>query len=265
MYDNGLLKYFKDYSDGQGRLLWNKVPGLVEGKSEDWDIFAYFLNKQKYFLRFSPKPETDAETLLSQLYTKLGLKSAIYVPAMAKANLEYVVSNNIEGENIVIAQDERLNGLRSKLLLGKTEALEGFSKPCIKQLALMQALDVATHNTDRNGSNWFLRLQDGKAVEAIVIDHECSARSKTFDSTFYNFFNDFSIEESEKILRTIKTNEVVLSATTPQEIGEVVGSATDEVQKIVDDVKETLGYKIDQEFADRIMQSCDKVAEDLVQ
>ena len=105
MYDNGLLKYYKEKS--KAKTLVNKKNLLNDNNENVYiplhgNVRVVTLPEGDFYIKEVSKRERDAEVLLSQIYAKAGFTTAIYTPVGAKGLYSSVASNNIkQGKNLV--------------------------------------------------------------------------------------------------------------------------------------------------------------------
>lgn len=296
MEDNGLIKYYKNFK--RGRDLTNPKLhdgfsfGMVRTKSDELQA-CLTTPEGSYYVKTADKKQRDAEVLLSQVYAKAGLKSAIYLPAGHISKYRCVVSNDIaKKENIVIAKDY-FSDIRSKVLNGvtfdsNTIACNSFYMPqkkenaqvdyqkyitpdAMRNLQKARAFDLASFNIDRHHLNYFLKTQGDLVTDVILIDHAMSGeifknRNLVNDwlelSMYYSEFF-YGKHFKDEIISSFKTNEVVQDFITPQELAESLGSV--DILDTARDIRGTIGYKINQEYVDCIAKSFDDTADQLMQ
>ena len=272
MLDNGLIQYYRDFAE-HGMLHTRCIPNLemLAEKKDDCKTFNKYKDKTNGTIFFEKttgfKKAIDAEVLLSQLYPKLGIPSAIYLPTFNEGICQQgVVSNNVGNNNAKNGCDNYK--LLKHLGFGCTkEEAEGyFSRDCIKQIAVMQALDCATHNWDRSVHNFFVRLSnDCRAEEVVLIDHEIGGA--TFDNSFkYNYHGYFGKDYQNSrmgLIQDLKCNQVALSVVSPHELAETVGRGIDLIPQTAEDIKQTIGYEVDPKYVSALQKSFEETAEDL--
>ena len=278
MLDNGLLKYFKDYADKMGRLNMNALPDTTRINGRNLDdmyryhkIYEYLNNGNVFFGKSKPRARADAEILISQLYPRLGVPSAVYLPA-TQSKKPIVVSNNVQTEGVVpgFFVEEHLQGLLSSS--NHPSKFEHITKGCVKQIALMQTLDLASYNTDRNHFNFFAHVNKNEKVDGITtIDHEMSGPGileedfRWYNNYFYDFFGSGFKETRSDSIQSLKQNEMLSEVVSSQELAETVGTGIDLIPRVVKEIKEETGYKIGGEYVTNLQRNFEEVAEELEQ
>ena len=269
MLDNGLLKYYDFCAEKEGRLMAHKVPSLSIGHEVAYRLFECKRGGKSFYLKECSKSRAEAEILISQLYPKLGVPSAIYLPAMKPREIvvpkfEAVISNSVKVDNVSLATTFK-TGLDA-LAEGKAEKVaKYFTKDCVKQISTMQALDLAAGNCDRHDSNFFVQTDEsGKAESIVTIDHESSGGGVySFKGyPYYNYLNNVVAPSWKDIIFDLKENEAAAAAVSSKELAETIGSAP--IVDTVRDIKEATGYEIGEKYVDALQRSFEEVAEDLV-
>ena len=102
MYDNGLLKYYKDYADKQGRLKTYEALKDCSSIDKSSAIKVYYTKNgelsKKYFEKlcgFRGKNAECAEIMQSQVFKEKGLNTTIYTPSIGKDGFSRVISDDI--------------------------------------------------------------------------------------------------------------------------------------------------------------------------
>lgn len=292
MKNNGLIKYYRDYKDRYGRLKLDEIPEI---EYKERLVTRYCTNKvvkyatpqKAYFGKYIPQPfKIDAEVLISQLYPKLGLKSAIYTPAV-EYYWSMVMSNDLSTKpnfvnGIDFLRKMKIEQCKKKGIEAKEDSyplcipksLENasfikkfFTDRGLKSFIEMQVIDTAAANTDRNASNFFVQVNsEGKAEEVITFDHEYSGVSIGVNPDYRshaNFIGSARYKSYSECLFDIKQNETVASLVDMQELAEKIGSAP--IAETAQDIKQTIGYQIDRHYVNALERSFETVAEDLIQ
>ncbi len=295
MEDNGLIKYYRDRKRGKDLTSTKKHKDfrILIGKQGDVKSHQTYLQTPEgiYYTKCASKAEIDAETVLSQVFCKLGIQSAIYLPAGHKNKYVYAVSNDITNENTILAKDyyEQFweNIRKDSNYSGTTIGQHPFYLPSIKEqveidynkfitpeamrtLQIVRGLDMASYNTDRNWCNYYFQMENGVITDIILIDHAMSGANveSTLCEELVNclYFNEFNKilgrNNYSNIISNFKNNEVVQDIITPQELAETVGSVN--MMEEARDIKGTIGYKIDQGYLDVMAKSFDYTAEELL-
>ena len=272
MLDNGLLKYYKTIGDMRGRLRVNKIPNLST-LAKRFGVRKYEIEGKEYFCKDREKSMVEAEVLISQLYPQLGIPSAIYIPANRTYNdNESVISNSVRSEN----NNSGVYFLKHLLALeeGRNRRIHKFfTSDCVKQIATMQALDLATANCDRHEGNFFIQTEDpfgkGKAEGITTIDYGASGAGIDHGHSlrYYNYFNregaTYIHSSWQDVIEDLKSKKAVLSVVRPQELAETVGKGIDLIPKTAQDIKETIGYEVSPNYVEALQRSFEEVAEEL--
>lgn len=172
MYDNGLLSYYKNLPHDGGYIdadaMGLKRKDLIILKTTQCTV-----DNKRFYLKVHNakgtlnKPQADAEILLSQIYSKLGLPSAIYLPARSgKEN--FLICDDIEKPNVVLATNYLLKKVNSgyprlQPFLSRESSspllTKYFTQHALSQQTKLRICDTATFNTDRHFANFFYSLQ----------------------------------------------------------------------------------------------------------
>ena len=275
MLDNGLLKYYKEYADSKGRLMVDKVKDIAFDMKITWGVNRYIIDgksgRQKFFCIERDKKEVDAEVLISQLFPKLGVPSAIYTPAHIdnEFGCDQVLSNNVGGNSFIMAKYLPREKFEVLFSGRKEDVFKHFSPDAIKQILIMQVLDAATCNSDRHYGNFFVKDSDsGKIGGIATFDHEGSSDItnrlvRMRDEAIYKDYLTGCYVTRGDIVHSLKTNELSLSVLNPSELAESIGGT--DVEETVRDIKETTGYEVSQKYVSALQQSFEEVAEELEQ
>jgi len=283
MYDNGLLKFYKKYARKDGYLKSKRCGlKLVANDGEDPSLDIIKTPTGRIFCKhLSLEREHNAEVLLSQIYQQVGLNSAIYTPILAQKNQTFVASNDVSDSTTMIggkffSSMAIAEGIRKKDTYipvrkedNKLDYSKYFTKQAMEEYLKMRLFDCASVNGDRNDTNYFFSVQDGKAVQLRTFDHGFSgyASPKYIDTDYY--YTNFTGHNKcvgdntrEEILFHFKNSENILDYVSPASLAEELGSV--DVMAVKQDIKQTIGYEIDQSYADMIATSYDYVANELV-
>lgn len=288
MQDNGLMKYYRGLKRGKNLLDTNAHKDFFITEE---DVPAeYIKNKKitnlltpegKFYVKRVDKKERDAEILISQIYEKLGLKSAIYLPAGDNKRYEYVVSNDVKTPNTVIARNhtvemmKRLKGkenylpIESPLYLPEdydrinVDYSKFITNEGMKDLQLKRIVDCICEDCDGHDLNYFYVLNEQGLIESTVtIDHSMAGRLHgDMLNAYQNEFSNHALSR-DGIIRHIQYNETLHSFITPREIINTVTSV--DVPEIARDIKSEIGYKVDTKFVSDIDKSFDDFAESLI-
>ncbi|MBR1985130.1 MAG: hypothetical protein IKA31_05245, partial [Clostridia bacterium] len=214
MQDNGLLKFYRYRAYREG-FLDTKQLRLKEESSSMFDSAVRcksptgsFYKKFRYYF---PKDMADAEILLSQVFSKAGLNSAIYIPAEDGKN-KFLLCNDLTGENTIRARDfHEIIAEQTKIETASVtsfmaqpystgaDIVKYFSQKALTQKVKTRILDSATFNSDRQDCNYFYTVNaQGVADEVVLFDYErsgiestnCIARGQEVYVS-YGYPNDF--------------------------------------------------------------------------
>lgn len=290
MYDNGLImEHYRTEAARRGILDLKKTPYSQRwGKGVEQYLEFLSTPQGRYYVKEDDKPGCDAEVLLSQIYKRAGLNSAIYTPAKDHYGKNVVLSNDIKTQSNLYAYDflrkirnqNPGNSMADGLPMDK-RAFPGvnltrfLTREGIRQLLTMNTLDVASYNDDRHLSNFIFNINAlGKANGISVFDYGESGHNfrDARDSgsvlsqehlTYPNLFNCGHELSRGGIVNQLKNNESTLPYIKPDELAEIVGGI--DPVSVARDVKGDIGYKINQRYVDTIASSFDQMAEDLSQ
>lgn len=173
MYDNGLLEHYRSLKSQDGYLDVSTL-GVTENPLEYTDNVVHkLIDGKSYYTKFVVPSQTtakylcDAEILLSQIYNKAGISSAVYLPVYNEHS-KFLISNDVEKPDVVLAR----NHLFEKLLgegriclpfLAKKETMRVnpasiYTTYAMQQQTKMRVLDTASYNFDRHYGNFFFKL-----------------------------------------------------------------------------------------------------------
>lgn len=187
MYDNGLLKYYREKAYRDGILRCEDLP--MEQVKNFARVGVYYIDGAKFYTKIPrytknfTKTMQDAEVLISQIYNRAGIQSAIYLPATGELG-DIVISNDVEKSDntIVLAEkfwehikDETFLYMLDFLYPGKSEYEDissYFTNRALQQQTKLRIFDIASYNTDRHEENFYYKMSapfqqqvDGKPVE----------------------------------------------------------------------------------------------------
>jgi len=288
MYDNGLLKYFRQRYSKDGFL---DVKGLrikEVGRGSIFDTTVRCKSPSGYFYKkfhnYFSKEMADAEILLSQIYNRAGIQSAVYLPVKEDENC-FVLSNDVAHQDGVVCsrdfhyylstlQNEQ-KSIRSQgeVFSGKSESseiLKHFTNNALRQKILMRTLDVASNNPDRQDCNYFYRYNENKQADSVlVIDHERSGITtnaylsigrNAYESKYANDFGEGDLDKWD-VIQQIKENEQVNSVYPHEELASKIGSV--DVHETALDIARSTGYVVEPKYVDCLASSFSQVAEAL--
>ncbi len=307
MYDNGLLKYYREKAYKDGVLICEDIPGLKHrgglGRISIFDVDGHkFYTKVSSYSCGSPKRMQDAEVLISQIYNKAGIKSAIYLPASMFSSSDMVISNDIQSSSVILAEDfldkvnkESFYYLPNFLFPGieDVDMSKHFTTHALQQQTKLRIYDIASYNTDRHQGNFFYELEQetqtldsgnrqtaqsnmsNRADDIVVIDSEQSglishsildsmgdSQDEGSIATFY--YNDFynGRLDRDAILKQLRDNEHLADLLNKSELAEEMGAISP--KSVAQDIKDTIGYEVEPKYVDFLEKSYDEVAETLI-
>ena len=281
MYDNGLLKYYrqKNYKDG---FLKTSDIDLTPVEDMDERTTKCCLPEGMFFNKFMDKGQVgkrglDSEILLSQIYNKFGLTSAIYLPVVYNGQ-NSVLSNDITHSStsqvisaydcIKKALDEGNSAPPVDFLSPKAMKMSlssFFTQKAIEQQIKMRVLDSASYVNDRHARNFYYVLNQGKIDDIACIDFEDSASSASEYDKEWNFLNDLvgQSQTRDEIIEFYRTSPDIAHYVDKPRLAEDIGSLNP--QGIAEDIKQTIGYQVDTKYTDFLAKSYDEMAEALIQ
>ncbi len=275
MHDNGLLSYYKNLQSKNGYLdLTGNEDFKLGKKVKDNSLVTKMQSPEGlFFIKESDPLKTGAEVLLSQIYKSCGFDTAIYTPAiLGKNNKEYVVSNNIETKDNILAYDFfKQNNIKFyftplQYYLDNREEAKFFSEELIKQLIELRIFDYASFNFDRHKLNHCFNVLNGQAQGLVLFDYGASALCYLkYDIDNLPFYNDFSITPMirDEFLEILKTITPKIDTFNLYVISNKIGSV--DVEEHVKDIKETMGYSVDSNYSYELSKSFDNMANELIQ
>lgn len=282
MYGNGLLEYYKKAYFRDGFLDISKLRMTEDGKQSAFDtcisckspVGAFYKKYHNYF----SKEMADAEILLSQLYNKLGLTSAVYLPAQERGH-KFLLSNSVDGKNVFSAtifnsyvtsqvgcDQKQVCNLMNKQVCSSSEGkqiVEYFSDRVLAQKIKMRVLDCAANNPDREDCNYVFKVDENNvAQDILVFDHERSGLEayrnmmQGGNGKFTTgYCNDFGLKNAsrEDVIDQIKHSEMCNELVDNHALAEQIGSV--DVNAVALDICRTTGYMIEPKYTDYISKS----------
>ncbi len=283
MHDNGLLDLYPKYSDEDGFL---KVTELVPKKRFWKDVEKISVREGKlnglFYVKKCCNLEHVAEILESQIFADFIPGTAIYTPVKIGEDVGVISNNVCKGSRTMYSFLEKkalLNDKSPYMLEGCYSSQEMklnkiFTNEGYKQYGDMHLLDVGCGNIDRHPNNFnvvinnnlfplfskacALRLYDfGSSVDYLYGEYE-----GTKYSYFCNGLGGSTYKTRDQMIELFKTKEFMQSVYTNSQMAEILGGI--DVHGKVEDIKETMGFQVPQEFEDKLCFSLDYVAEGLI-
>jgi len=278
MYDNGLLKYYKNRVSKQGFLKTNGLPFRFDrGKEHIYCMDYMFTPEGKYFGKSDDKRVMDAEILLSQFFKTGQIHSCIYTPVLDHLNHRRVFCDDVSSPTTMfggsffgkIRQQEKTPLKQTFFPFYSFQTpidyKQYFTKDAIRDYLKMRLFDTAVLNNDRHGTNFFVEVNSqGQATSLRTFDYGASGFVTPEDIPYLDVINDLGdnyAKSQEEMLMQFRENENVLQYLPKNESAEILGNI--DAQKISKDIKQTVGYEVSQEFTDMIASSCEHMANEL--
>ncbi len=277
MYDNGLLKYYKNGSYN-GFLDASNMPlSLIKKLGPRLNLCS--LPEGMFYSKYAGdsilgKRIVDAEILVSQIYNRAGLRSAVYLPVNLNG-INTILSNNIETQDTLIAGDCIKSFSRDSETFPmdflssshtKEEVLKYFTDRALEQQIKMRVYDTASYIGDRHTGNYLYTLNDGKIDGVSCIDFEVSGlvlgESTREEEGYPNDFIEGDLTR-QQLLEKYKTSSLVSYFIDKSQLAEEIGSINP--QEVADDIKVSTGYEIDSGYTQFLARSYNEVAESLIQ
>ncbi len=280
MKDNGLLEYYFYHRNPEGFLKIEEASCLNLGQHSLKYADVAHRNPPEYSIRFYIKPCDkvcmDAEVLLSQVYARAGINTAIYTPAVDRNRHTAVLSNNIENSGMFIKPAVVYSNIRHlypdtkdaakiPIQYDSNLALRRYIMPTpLRDYIKMTALDVGAENDDRNICNYIFRTNGTFADELWSFDYGRSGYSfsRGFTYSFPTIFEKASFLPKKEVISELKTNPNVQEIFPRTEMAEMLGSA--QIANTARDIKDTIGYEVSPKYVDHLERSFDNLAEELI-
>lgn len=279
MEDNGLLKYYPEYSNNEGYLKINELCNLRFSMHED--VKQGVLSGLKFYTKFNREYAMDAEILLSQIAYLLGLETAIYLPCVDKRGRYGVVSDDVKKHGTMTMR-QYSNIMKLKHSSYKSpyanNCLETrdlnldkfFSKEAIVNYIGMHYFDVFTCNVDRHDENFFVDTKFDFPSKLLtvqglkLIDYGIS-RSYVGLEDIYGYYNGLgggNDLNALELIEKLKTDEFILQYVSPVDMAEKFGNFN--VKSVVEDIENTTGYDIAKNYTIGLQDRFYSLAEELV-
>ena len=288
MHDNGLLQYYREHKNSKGYLKVKEL-GFEQQFGEGDEHYMEFLKtpKARFHLKQSLKNMSDAEILLSQIYKKAGFDTTLYTPIVDNFGDKCVASNDVKGVNVGYPYQllEKIRNTHNyedfaECIPFKKDGLfllpQYYTKDAIREYLKLNLFDMASKNTDRHFGNFFqVTGKDGKVTGFKLFDFAQSGENYYAEAlcridrredpsfNYYNLFTDGENKTRVEMLEQFKSNETIAPIINTKEVAEEIGSV--DPNAVAKDIKQTIGYTVDQGYVDYIARSFDNMAEDFVQ
>ena len=197
MYGNALLQYYKQGFCKNGFLDADKIDAMRNMDLSVFSVRPYDIDGKRYYFKMHSrdcsiqKSRADAEILLSQIYNKAGISSAIYLPADNNGK-QFLLSDDVQKPNVQLAMDyinrqyQATGQYKTPFLSnGSNNASLYFTENAMKQQTLLRILDTASFNIDRHTGNIFYVLEQDDNTPA------CS-QNNTLGSQIVNVYRSFA-------------------------------------------------------------------------
>lgn len=256
-YNNWIMDHYKQGNCKDGSLIYDELD--LDLEISEFDLFvkiASYGNSTEYIYIKEPffgKKEADAEILLSRLYEKFGIKSATYYPVN---NGDIVISDDVGSKNNILTPSAQLT-----LNLDRNDGENiCFSDHAITNQSTMRILDLGSKITDRHKYNFLHVINCGKIDDVVVYDF---GRSAIYPNEKY--YNDFTFSTNltrEEMLKNVKQNEMLEEFVDKHALAEQMGVASDSgIVELAREIRQDLGYNINEEYIDNLRSSFEEVAE----
>ncbi len=198
MYDNGLIKFYNSKNVQNGYLDATSLD-LHQCVSTDTrkiervriDGSPYILKAVDRLADYS-KASSDAEILLSQIYCKAGIESALYFPAYNSYG-NFLITDDVSTDKNMLAGSYLYPYLTEAEIYGlpfllppkslKLNPSRVLTKNAMEEQTRMRVLDTASYNYDRHYQNFFYNLQHSMYVPSTsnsLEEDKTSAQVMTF-------------------------------------------------------------------------------------
>ncbi len=172
MEDNGVLQYYREHRNRQGFLKTKEIDAeQYNGSGVEEAFFRYLKtpNGRRFYRKECyDKLSMDAEIILSQIYAKAGLKTAIYTPAIDIKDKRVVLSNDVESPMTIPAHvyykqiieanpDEPFAECIPPHYVKDYPLKHYFTNSAFRDKFTMDILDIGAENTDRHQGNYLWR------------------------------------------------------------------------------------------------------------
>ena len=286
MFDNGLLKYYPKFATKSGCLNMQQlrdIVGLVPSESID-EIYKINDGRSAFYLKSETKPAVDSQVLISQALLKSGVGAPVYLPAKTLGSSVGTISEDIQCANCIQGVDVKdtlaKRGIyipRSRISISPNLPIDYssiFTKEGMRQLLKLNLFAAPTFLDDLTEENVFYQFDEqGKicGVSAIDFSESCgvsnSKNSRYFslnkEIDYINYIGSPNDKTRSQMVEELNHNEIIQQYLPTQEQIEFVGTMAEEVGNIATDVKITTGYKISQDYVDRISTSLSDFATEL--
>lgn len=192
MFDNELLKYYKQGHSTSGYIDAKELGIFLNLARTPRKLTPVKVDGRNYFIKktcndpATAKCRQDAEILLSQIYCKLGIESAIYLPAQNSYG-NFLICDDVKSPKTELAGTHLYSylagtGLYSLPLFGNDEnkkqqnlrtklISQVYTPQAIYEQTKMRVADIASFNQDRHYQNFFYTLQR-PVIQPEPVDNE---------------------------------------------------------------------------------------------
>ena len=210
MIDNGLLKYYPLFASKQGFVKMRAMKYQFV-RPEYYDIVKkYTCQDGAFYFKEERRDEIDSQVLLSQIYKKAGVNSAIYLPSLDPQNHRGTISNDIKTSSNISGRDffsilyqtypkEVLNG---ELVKHTKSSKPKFDSKSRDKMMMFDKDIVSPSLTDydktADGEKFdFVSLFTKDGMRAFIKMHLFDVASSNIDRNSSNFY--FEIDKNGKI------------------------------------------------------------------
>jgi len=298
MIDNGLIeKYFLNRKTSSSHCAYIPTNSIVSSSK----ITLPEMQETNFYTKPCPPSQVDAEVLLSQVYAKAGLKSAIYMPAILQSEQGSkcgVISNDVidtPSQRAFIKEFFERHGYIPSNAYDIRDAVrfdpriilpykkdykidthnDKFSKNCIRQMIKTRLFDVASFNVDRHFRNFYYEMKDNKPDDVVLFDYAMSGNVYRYVNTNHRYYpNDFAMvhelnlikdfvtkKTREDMIENFKNNETMHDYIETRELVDALKSV--DIKETARDIKDTIGYEVDSFYTKEIAESFENLAEEI--
>lgn len=286
MFDNGLLRYYPQFSTKSGLLKTNKLGYAVKpvlGESVD-TIYKISNGKSDFYVKSESKSSIDSQVLISQALLKYGVGAPVYLPAKTISGNYATISTDIQSDQCVQGINLRDRLKQSNVFLQRDKIVVSpdfpidyssiFTREGMRQLLKLNLFASPAFLDDLTPENVFYNFNEqGKVCGVSVIDfsESCSISSSTRSRYFsghkeVDFINNIGSpcdKTRSQMVAELTHNKIVQCYLPTSEQVELVGTMAEEIRSIASDIKSTTGYEVSQAYVDKVSASLSDFASEL--
>lgn len=183
MEDNGVLKYYREHRNRNGFLKTKEIDAVqYNGTSVEESFFRYLKtpNGRRFYRKECyDKISMDAEIILSQIYARAGLKTAIYTPAIDVKGNKVALSNDVKSpltipahiyyKQIIAANpDEPFAECIPSHYVKDFPLKHYLTNNAFRDKFKTDILDIGAENEDRHQGNYFWGRVNPRLAEKLL-------------------------------------------------------------------------------------------------